>query len=188
MGKIRQEIDDALAAWIAEQHVFFVATAPSSTAGRVNLSPKGVEGLRVLEGGEVAWLDLTGSGAETLAHVRENGRVTLMFCAFEGPPRIVRLYGRGTVVEPGDPEFPDLRARFSSTALVRSILRVRVDRVADSCGYGVPLMRFEAHRTQLTDWVERKGQEGLRRYQREKNEKSIDGLPALRFPPLAGGS
>src|SRR5438045_9694535 len=109
MGKIHEAIDDRLRAFLERQHLFFVATAPSGDAGRVNLSPKGLEALRVLGPREVAYLDYVGSGAETIAHVRENGRITLMLCAFEGPPMILRIYGRGEVVEPQDPAFPRLR-------------------------------------------------------------------------------
>jgi hypothetical protein len=180
MGKVFEAIDERLAAWIRQQHVFFVATAPLAADGHVNCSPRGLDTLALLGPREVAWLDLTGSGAETIAHLRENGRIVLMFCAFEGPPRIVRLHGHGTVVEPGDPEFPALRARFGAFEGVRAVIRVACRRISDSCGYGVPLMRYEGERDQLAAWARRKGPEGLRAYQAEHNTRSIDGLPALR--------
>ena len=128
----------------------------------------------------MAWVDLTGSGVETIAHLRENGRITLMFCALEGPPKIVRLYGHGTVVEPGDGEFPALRARFGAFEAVRSVIRVALVRIADSCGYGVPLFRWEGQRTQLGEWARRKGADGVEAYRRASNRKSIDGLPGVR--------
>jgi hypothetical protein len=180
VGKVFDGIDDNLAAWLAAQHVFFVATAPRSDDGHVNLSPKGLDSFAVLGPRRVAYLDLIGSGAETLAHLRENGRITFLFCAFEGPPRIVRLYGRGEAVEPGDAEWDALAACFPAYPSARSIVRAELVRVADSCGYGVPLYRYEAERTQLGAWAERKGPDGLRAYQRERNRESLDGLPALR--------
>ena len=185
MGKVFDGIDDKLAAWIAAQHVFFVATAPLGDAGHVNLSPKGLDSFAILSPRSVAYLDVVGSGAETIAHLRENGRITLMFCAFEGLPRILRLHGRGEVIEPGDPEFADLAARFPRQASTRSVIRVSLSRVADSCGYGVPLLEYKGERSQIADWAERKGPEGLRAYQLERNRVSIDGLPALRAKRLA---
>lgn len=182
MGKHFDSIDARMAEWIGAQHLFFVATAPQANDGLVNLSPKGLDSFALLGPREVAYLDLTGSGAETIAHLRENGRITLMFCAFDGPPKIVRLYGRGRVVEPQDADFAALRAKFTSDVLARSVIVVELSRIADSCGYGVPLMRFEAERTQLTEWAERKGPDGVRAYQTQHNRESLDGLPALRWP------
>lgn len=184
MGKVFEGIDAKLAGWIAAQRMFFVATAPCSDAGHVNLSPKGLGCFAVLGPRSVAYLDLVGSGAETLAHLRENGRITFMFCAFEGLPRIVRLYGRGEAIEPGDPGWPELAARFAPQPSARAVIRAELERIADSCGYGVPLYRFEGERTQLDAWAERKGPEGLRAYQLERNRTSIDGLPALRAKTL----
>jgi hypothetical protein len=172
-------IDDRLRGFLESQHVFFVATAPSAPDGHVNLSPKGLDTFAVLAPRTVAWLDLTGSGVETIAHLRDNGRVTLMFCAFEGPPRIVRLHGRGEVLTGGDDEFPSLAARFPSYPGVRSVIRVHLDRVSDSCGYGVPRYRYEGQRDQLLRWAERKGPEGVDAYRQEKNASSIDGLRGL---------
>jgi len=179
MGKVFDGIDPKLAGWIAAQHLFFVATAPRED-GHVNLSPKGLDAFAVLGPTSVAYLDLVGSGAETIAHLRENGRITFMFCAFEGLPRIVRLYGRGEVLEPGDDGFDALAARFPRYASARSIIRAELDRIADSCGYGVPLYQYKGDRSQLGEWAERKGAAGLRDYQLERNRESLDGLPALR--------
>ena len=180
MGKVFDGIDAALAAWIGAQRMFFVATAPLSGEGHVNCSPKGHESFAVLGPREVAYLDFVGSGIETAAHLRENGRITLMFCAFEGPPRIVRLYGRGEVHEPGSAEFEALRGRFPEAPGTRAIVRVALGRIADSCGYSVPLYRYEGERSQLRAWAERQGPEGLRAYQKENNLESLDGLPGLR--------
>jgi hypothetical protein len=179
MAKTYSEIDRGLAAFIAEQHMFFVATAPSSTAGHINLSPKGLETFAVLDPTTVAYLDLTGSGIETIAHLRENGRIVIVFCAFEGAPRILRLHGRGEAIEAGDPDFDELRARFPAFVGIRSVIRVKLQRIADSCGYGVPLYRFTGHRSQLVDWAQRQGPQGLADYRAQKNRNSIDGLPGL---------
>ena len=180
MGKIHDQIDDALRAFVSRQHVFFVATAPASLDGHVNCSPKGLDTLRIPGPRTVAYLDFTGSGAETIAHLRENGRIVIMLCAFEGPPNIVRFHGRGRVVTPDHSEFDELLAHFGPQPMAaRSIIHVDVERISDSCGYGVPRLRFEEDRAQLPLWTERKGEDGLIRYQREKNARSIDGLPAL---------
>jgi len=186
MGKTYAEIDPRLAAWIRAQHIFFVATAPLAREGRVNLSPKGLDSFAVLGPRRVAYLDFTGSGVETIAHLRENGRIALLFCAFEGPPKIVRLHGRGTAVEAGDPEFAELRARFPSYESARSVIRVEVERIADSCGYGVPLYDYAGERRQLEEWTKRRGSEGIRAYQAENNARSLDGLPGLRSAGRAG--
>jgi hypothetical protein len=179
MGKVFEGIDEKLAAWIAAQRMFFVATAPRE-GGHVNLSPKGQSSFAILGPKSVAYLDLVGSGAETIAHLRENGRITFMFCAYEGLPRIVRLYGRGEAIEPGDPEFAALAAHFPAYPSTRAILRAELSRIADSCGYGVPLYQYKGERSQIGEWAERKGPEGLRAYQLERNRESLDGLPALR--------
>jgi hypothetical protein len=181
VGTPHEAIDARLRGFIEAQRVFFVATAPLAQDGHVNVSPKGLDAFRVIGPHEVAYLDYVGSGAETIAHVRENGRIAIMFCAFEGPPKIVRLHGRATVVEPGDASFAELRARFDSELEARSIIHVRVDRVSDSCGFGVPLFSLVGDRTRLPAWTERKGSDGLRAYQLKKNACSIDGLPALRW-------
>jgi hypothetical protein len=178
MGKVFDGIDEKLSAFLRAQRMFFVATAPRA-GGHVNLSPKGLDSFAVLGPTSVAYLDFIGSGAETIAHVRENGRITFLFCAFEGPPRIVRLYGRGEALEPGDAGFAELAARFPEYPNTRSVIRAELSRIADSCGYGVPLYEYRGERTQLGDWAERKGPEGLRTYQLERNRESLDGLPAL---------
>ena len=168
MGKVHEHIDAKLAEWIGRQSLFFVATAPSE-GGHVNVSPKGPIGtFRILDELTVEYDDYVGSGAETIAHLLDNGRICVMFCAFDGPPRIVRLHGRGEVLageDPGDG--------------VRGAIRVHVDRVSDSCGYGVPLMEYVGERPQREAWVAKKGADGLREYVAEKNAMSIDGLPAV---------
>ena len=178
MGRVLDAITDELAAFIAAQRVFFVATAPGD-GGHVNLSPKGLDTFTVLDPNTVAYLDLTGSGVETIAHLRENGRITIMFCAFEGKPNIVRLYGRGEVLPTGGPEADSLLPRFGTYPGARSVIRVGVDRVSTSCGYGVPLLQYDGERDQLTTWADRRGPEGLVEYRGEKNAVSIDGLPGL---------
>jgi hypothetical protein len=182
MGKTHAEIDEKLAAWLESQHLFFVATAPLAEDGHVNVSPKGdLRWFRILGPHEVGYLDFVGSGAETIAHARENGRIVVMFCAFQGPPRIVRLHGRASVTLPDDPAFEELAARFDPPEhAVRSVIRVEVERVADSCGYGVPLMRFDGKREQYDKWVDKKARDGgFDSYIAEKNAESIDGLPAI---------
>ena len=186
MGRVYEAIDERLADWIGRQHMFFVGTAPLDADGHVNLSPKGPIGmLRVLGPHTVAYLDVVGSGAETIAHLRENGRIVIMLCAFDGPPKIVRLHGRGEVVAPEDERFGELLAlgEFEETAAPetrRSVVLVEVTRIADSCGYGVPEMRYEGARPHYPLWADKKlrvgGPEAIARYQAEKNAASIDGL------------
>jgi hypothetical protein len=192
MGKVFDAIDDHLRSWIAGRELFFVGTAPLSGEGHVNVSPKGPIGtLRVIDEHTIAYLDIVGSGAETIAHLRENGRVVVMLCAFSGPPRIVRLHGRGEVLTPDAPRFDELlrACRFDEPVPAparRAIVVVHVTRVADSCGYGVPLMRLEGERPHSRAWAEKKlrvgGSDALRDYQREKNSVSLDGLPAVAPP------
>lgn len=184
MAKVLPQIDKELADWIAAQPLFFVASAPLSGEGHVNLSPRGLNSLRVLDPHEVAFYDLTGSGNETAAHLAENGRITLMFCAFEGAPRILRLYGRGEVVRPGEAKWEGLIGHFDSgLPQARQIIRITVTRVQTSCGYGVPLMSLQNERDDLINWAEKKGGEGLSDYQRRNNHHSIDGLPAPGITP-----
>jgi hypothetical protein len=178
MGRVLDAITDELAAFIAAQRVFFVATAPTD-GGHVNLSPKGLDTFTVLDPSTVAYLDLTGSGIETVAHLRENGRITIMFCAFDGKPNIVRLYGRGEVIPTGEPAADALLPRFGEYPGARSVIRVRVDRVSTSCGYGVPLLEYEGERDELLKFAERRGPEGLVEYREDKNAVSIDGLAGL---------
>ena len=189
MAKVFEEIDEHLQRWIARQRLFFVATAPLTGDGHVNVSPKGpIDTLKVLGPLEVAYLDHHGSGNETVAHLRENGRIVVMLCAFEGPPKIVRLHGRGEVIRAEDPRFDELMLAWGFEALgpeasLRSIIRVDVDRVSDSCGYGVPLMSFEGPREHYRLSVEKKvrvkGADGYRAMARERGAQSIDGLPSL---------
>ncbi|MEO0996324.1 MAG: pyridoxamine 5'-phosphate oxidase family protein [Pseudomonadota bacterium] len=179
MGKTYAEIDDRLGGWLSRQHVFFVATAPSGGDGHVNCSPKGLDSFRVLGPLEVAYLDLTGSGAETIAHLRDNGRIVLLFAAFEGRPKIVRLYGSGEAVLPGDDRFAALAAEFDEHPGTRSVIRVDVTRIADSCGYGVPLYGYRGERDGLDNFARHRGAAGLAEYRAERNRLSIDGLPAL---------
>lgn len=179
MGKTYSEIDEHLAKFIQQQPMFFVASAPLSAEGHVNLSPKGLESFRILGSRRVAYLDLTGSGAETIAHLKENGRIVLMFCAFQGPPSVLRLYGQGSVVEMSDPEYEELAAKFPAYEAARAVIVVDVTRISTSCGYSVPLMKMEAEREQHFAWARKKGPEGLVTYKKEKNRTSIDGLPAL---------
>jgi len=182
MGRTYQRIDDRLATWIEAQPVFFVATAPLSDDGSINCSPKGNRNeFKVLGERSVAYVDQTGSGVETIAHLRENGRIVVMFCAFQGPPRIVRLHGTGRAVGVDSPEFKSLGSHFpGSTGVgVRSIVTIEVRRISDSCGYGVPLMALEGHRPTMDEWAARKGPDGVRAYWEEKNATSIDLLEGL---------
>ena len=179
MGRMFDSIPDHLREWMEAQPVFFVASAPLSPDGHVNVSPKGTDSFRVLDATTAAYLDLTGSGAETIAHTRENGRLTVMFCSFGAKPNIVRLYGRGTAVLPGDERFEALATRFDERTGTRAVIYLAVERVSTSCGYSIPLMAYEGPRTTLDDWAEGKGPDGLERYRAEKNATSIDGLPAL---------
>jgi hypothetical protein len=189
VGRTYDGIDERLRAWIEQQPLFFVGTAPRADDGHVNVSPKGPIGtLRVLGPLRLAYLDMIGSGAETIAHLRENGRIVVMLCAFAGPPRILRMYGRGIVHTADSVDFDRLvaQAEFpvpTVAATRRAVVEVAVTRVADSCGYGVPLMTFDAHRPHMDAWAAKKvrvgGEEALRDYQRERNAVSLDGLPAV---------
>jgi hypothetical protein len=189
MGKVYDGIDDGLRAFLLRQPVYFVATAPSGPDGHVNVSPKGMGGtFAVLGPHRVAYADFTGSGAETIAHLRDNGRITLMFCAFDGPPKIVRLHGRGAAVWPGGAGFDGVRAAFPDLPDdhgLRSVVVVDVDRVSDSCGFAVPLMAYEGDRPLLLQWAERRSDDDLADYRRDRNARSIDDLPAL-TPTEAG--
>ena len=192
MGKLYDAIDGRLREFVLGQPVFFVATA--ATEGRVNVSPKGMKGtFTVLGPNRVAYLDHTGSGVETIAHLRDNGRITLMFCAFSGPPNVVRLHGRGEAVLPEDPRFAELYGEFHEACRngicrqsgvdaghgLRSVIVVDVERVSDSCGFAVPLLDYVGERTLLDDWAARRTDEDLVAYRKERNAASIDGLPAL---------
>lgn len=177
MGKTIEYLSPELQDWLKQQKIFFVATAPVAETGHINCSPKGGDTFRVLGDREVAYLDLTGSGIETAAHLQENGRIVLMFCAFTGPPKIVRLHGKGQVIFPNNPDFARLQSCFRQHAGVRTIIRVAITRVSDSCGHGVPLMEFVARRDLIEKWCTTKGPQALAEYRTAKNRVSIDGLP-----------
>ncbi len=179
MGRTRVALDDAATQFIQAQHVFFVASAPLDANGHVNLSPKGLDTFRILAATTVAYLDFNGSGVETIAHLKENGRIVLMFCAFQGPPNILRLHGHGRAVEPHETRFAQLAAEFPAYESVRSIIVVEISRVNDSCGYAVPYFKYEGERQQLLAWGKKKGPAGLKAYREEKNRQSLDGLPGV---------
>jgi pyridoxamine 5'-phosphate oxidase-like protein len=181
MGQTRSMLDDAARRFIEAQRIFFVASAPLDPSGHVNLSPKGLDTFRILSPTAVAYLDFNGSGVETIAHLREkeSGRIVLMFCAFQGPPNIFRLYGHGRVVEAHEEEFAALAEKFPAHQNARSIIVVELTRVTDSCGYGVPLFKYDGQREQLAAWARKQGPEGLKAYREQKNQRSIDGLPGI---------
>jgi hypothetical protein len=189
MAKVFEQIDEHLQRWVARQSMYFVGSAPLSGDGHVNLSPKGPIGsLKVLDPHTVAYLEISGSGSETIAHLRENGRIVVMLCAFDGPPRIVRFHGRGEIVWPDEPRFGELleQAHFEDASLPqarRSIIVVHVTRVSDSCGYGVPLMSYqgqrEHHALSTAKRLRVLGEDGYRKRRRTTNRVSLDGLPAV---------
>ncbi len=179
MAKVHDQLDQTLTDWIGAQPVFFVASAPDGPGGHVNLSPKGYDSFRVLGPRRVAYLDLTGSGAETIAHLRQNGRLTVMFCAFSGPPRILRLFGTGRAVFPTDADWTDLAADFEELPGTRAVIVLEIERIQTSCGYAVPLMEVVGERPTLEQWAARKEPGELDEYRMLKNTESIDGLPAV---------
>ncbi len=178
MGKQYAQIDSMHREFIERQHIFF--TASGTVESRINISPKGLNAFRILDDNTVAYLDLTGSGNETAAHLRADGRLTLMFCAFEDRPQILRLYGHGRTIPRGSAEYAQiLQSAFANTEQpgARQIVILDVDFVQTSCGFGVPLFEYTGERSNLIDWAANKGDEGLQIYRREKNSRSIDGLP-----------
>lgn len=175
MGKLYTQLTDDLSEFIQRQKIFFAGTA--SNDSRVNVSPKGMDTLRVLTEDRVVWLNLTGSGNETAAHLRENGRITLMFCAFEGDPLILRLYGHAVVFHPHDAEWESLITLFPPLPGARQIIDMSIDMVQTSCGFGVPFFEYRSDRQQLEEWAEKKGPDGLRQYWHDKNRTSLDGSP-----------
>lgn len=179
MGKTFDGIDDALRGWIERQPMWFVATAPLAADGRVNVSPRGHDSLSVLGPHRVAWVDYTGSGVETIAHLRENGRICLMFCSFDDRPRILRLHGEGSVELPGSPLFEEVVARHPSHPGTRAVIAVDVQRISDSCGFGVPVMDMVGERDLLARSASKRGPDGMAVYRAQKNAASIDGLPGL---------
>ena len=182
MGKTYTGIEGRNAEFIRAQRMFFVASAPADVDGLVNLSPKGLDSFAILNENTVAYLDLVGSGIETVGHLRENGRIVFLFCAFDGPPRLLRLHGRGEVIQPGDPDWEELLGHFPHYDSARSIIRVAVTRVADSCGYGVPLYDFRQHRDSLLNYFREQSADEIVAYRRKRNSVSLDGLPGLTFP------
>jgi hypothetical protein len=179
MSKQRENIDPELAGWIARQHIFFVATAPLSATGHINLSPKGGDSFRILGPMEVAYQEYTGSGSETVAHLRENGRIIIMFSAFDGDPRILRLHGRAEAIASTHPRFGELTSLFPPHPGTRSIIHIQVTRVSTSCGWSVPFLDFRAHRETLNEWSAKQGPEKTVAYRAAKNQFSIDGLPSF---------
>jgi hypothetical protein len=175
MAKFYSRLNDTLRAFIGGQKIFFTATAPAE--GRINLSPKGMDTFRCLDEGRVAYLDLTGSGNETAAHLLADGRMTIMFCSFSEQPLILRIYGRGRVVRPRDAEWRELHARFDPMPGERQIVVLQVESAQTSCGFAVPVYELKEERGMLTEWTEKKGPKGIEDYWREKNQTSIDGLP-----------
>lgn len=177
MGKVFEQISEELQAFINKQHIFFVATAPLAHDGHVNLSPKGMDSFQILSPNRVAYLDMTGSGNETSAHIAENGRITFMFCAFEGAPNVVRLYGAGRTVLPTSDEWANLSANFTLPLGTRQIIVADIHRVSTACGYAVPFFDYQGERETLLKYWQVKGEEAVPDYQRTKNTASIDGLP-----------
>lgn len=181
MGKFFDSIQPAHQAFIEKQKIFFTGSAPLGAGGHVNVSPKGLDSFRVLSPTRVAYMDIVGSGNETSAHLLENGRITFMFCAFDGPPNILRLYGRGYTVLPGDAEWEELAALFELRLTTRQIIVAGIDKVQTSCGFSVPLYDYTGERDHADKWAEKKGAAGLEAYKIEKNRVSLDGLPTPLF-------
>lgn len=179
MGKTYERIEDKHRDFIAKQQMFFVATAPRSDDGRVNVSPKGLDSFRIIDANTVEWVDFGGSGIETQAHLQENGRITIMFCAFEGPANILRLYGKGEAIDFDHPDYAAALASFPHISRARSVMRIHVDRVSDSCGWGVPFYEYKGQREQLTRYVDNKSEEEWKAKRYAANAQSIDGLPGL---------
>jgi hypothetical protein len=178
VGKVVDSINEHIQEFIAAQHMYFVATAPLTETGHINLSPKGTDTFRVLSSNRVAYLDMTGSGNETSAHLTENGRITIMFCAFDGAPNILRLYGQGHTILPDSPEWAEFAVHFTLAVGYRQIIVADIDRVQTSCGYGVPFYDYVGERDQMARWAEAKGEDGLEKYRQQNNLCSIDGLPS----------
>ncbi|MBC8519804.1 MAG: pyridoxamine 5'-phosphate oxidase family protein [Gammaproteobacteria bacterium] len=175
MGQLFSALKERHIEFIEQQHIYFVATAPKE--GRINLSPKGLDSLRVLNNNRILWLNLTGSGNETAAHLLEDHRMTLMFCSFEEKPLILRAYGTASTIHPDEPSWDDLYSNFSQGNGARQLIDLKVDLVHSSCGFGVPRMEFLGKRETLDEWIEKKGEKGIRQYWEEKNMISMDGKP-----------
>lgn len=181
MGKEYTEINEKVQSWIERQRIFFVATAPMSGDGLLNCSPKGLDCFRVLGPTEIGYVDTGGSGIETVSHLRENGRIVIMMCAFEGPPKIYRFYGKGTALEPHDDMFAETLARFPQQPAARNIILIDVQRIMDSCGYGVPLFEFQKDRDSLSNYFANQSEEEILAYRSNRNRVSLDGLPGLQL-------
>jgi hypothetical protein len=180
MGQTYRFIDDSIRQWMGAQKMFFIGTAPLADDGQVNLSPKGHDSLRILDEKTLAYFDFGGSGVETIAHVRENGRIVVMMCAFDGPPKIFRFHGTGEVIAPPDAGFDELHNLFDMPGIgVRAIIRVHLNRISDSCGYGVPTYDFKDQRRSAQNYIEKTGTEAIREDQIACNLQSIDGLPGI---------
>lgn len=175
MANQSDHISKRIQKFIQNQKIFFVATATKDS--RINLSPKGMDSFRVLDEKKVLWLNLTGSGNETAAHLNENGRITIMFCSFEGAPNILRLYGKGTVIHPKHKDWSESIKMFPKLAGTRQIISIDIEMVQTSCGMSIPYFEFKEERLQLDEWAEKKGEDGIKDYWKEKNETSIDGIP-----------
>jgi len=183
MAKFFDSIQEQHQAFIEKQKMFFTASAPLAADGHVNLSPKGIDSFKVLSANKVAYMDIIGSGNETSAHILENGRITMMFCAFEGPPNILRLYGKGYAVLPGDEEWASLAQYFDILLATRQIIVADIHKVQTSCGFSVPYYTYEGERDQAYKWAANKGADGLEAYKKEKNMLSMDGLPTALVKP-----
>lgn len=175
MSKFYTSITKRLQGFIEKQQLFFVATAP--TNGRINLSPKGMDSFRVVNENKVLWLNVTGSGNETAAHLQENNRITIMFCSFKGAPNILRLYGKGKEIKPNDADWNKVISLFPKTPGTRQIFEIDIESAQTSCGMSIPFYEYQGERNQLNDWAEEKGAAGIKEYWKEKNQTSIDGLP-----------
>ncbi len=175
MSKFYTKITSRLAKFINQQKIFFVATAPNS--GRINLSPKGMDSFRVLSENRVIWLNVTGSGNETAAHLLENKRITIMFCSFEKAPNILRLYGKGKEIKEEDKSWSELIELFPETPGTRQIFDIHVDSAQTSCGMSIPYFEYKGEREDLNDWAAKEGKVGIKKYWEDKNQSSIDGLP-----------
>ena len=181
MAKFFESIQDHHKAFIEKQKMYFVSSAPLSADGHVNLSPKGIDSFRVFSPNKVAYMDIIGSGNETSAHLLENGRITIMFCAFDGPPNILRLYGKGRTILPRDAEWDELSSHFELQLATRQIIVSDIHKVQTSCGFSVPLYEYQGERDHAQKWAENKGEAGLELYKEEKNRISLDGLPTALF-------
>lgn len=175
MANQKDHISKRIQQFISAQKIFFVATATDKS--RINLSPKGMDSFRVINEKRVLWLNLTGSGNETAAHLGVDGRITIMFCAFEGAPMILRLYGKGKVINPNDEQWSSVVGLFPKQAGTRQIIDIDIEMVQTSCGMSIPYFDFKEERLQLDEWAQNKGEEGIKEYWKEKNEVSIDGIP-----------